>query len=224
MKGKDPHGKSKNMKPYYDLSTAGFKAFCNNMTASKLKAYKTQLALTDAQADAIAALAAAYSNSFDTAATAQSVSKAATQTRNTQRKNTTQGLAVFVDQWQSNPLVTPAILADLQLPVHKTTRTTLAPVAPVNLVATPTATGQVNIKWKRNGNSATTTFWLQWDDNGTWTTVYASTATKATLEDWPINTPATFRVLAVKKDQISGPSNTATIWGGSSSASLELAA
>lgn len=209
---------------YYKLTAAGFKAFCNNMTASKLKSYKLQLGLTDIQAQAIADICAAYSTSFDTAATAQSVSKGATKSREDQRLATTHVIGEFNEQWQANPLVTDAILADLQLPVHKTIPSNNAPVAPLTLTATPTSTGQVKVKWNRNGNSKTTTFWLQWDDNGTWTTIFAGTAAKATLEDWPINVPATFRVLAAKKNQVSGPSNTATIWGNGSSTSLEIAA
>lgn len=101
------------------------------------------------------------------------------------------------------------------------------PKEPTNLNAVPTPSGDVNLSWKRNGNTKGIMFTVEQapEMDGPWSNVVTTTASKVTLKGYTPGVSKFFRVTASTRGLFSTPSLAAVIYAnGSQGAELKLAA
>ncbi len=113
----------------------------------------------------------------------------------------------------ANPAVTPAMVLDLGLSPHSTSRTKVIPKAPSMLTATPAANGNVRLAWARSGNAKAVNFIIEARDAaGAWRFVAVTTCASATVEGFAPGMATWFRVTASKNGLTSAPSPVAAIY------------
>lgn len=169
-------------------------------------------------------LSTGYGNSYSTMVTAHDAARAATQTKDTSKAALIANFRAFARRAQANPNVSDALIAQLGLPVHDTTRTPINPVAPVDLVANSFANGEVKLRWKRGGNPRSgIVFWIEASfDLANWSVVGTSTRASFTLQNQTPGQTRYFRVRATATDKISAPSNEAVIYPAEGGSSLSV--
>lgn len=127
------------------------------------------------------------------------------------------------DIYNGNTL--PSLIAAAGLEPRATTRATLSPQMPLNLLATPDAMGGVVLAWKRNGNPGSATFVVETsNDNENWTLVSTTSKTRFSTFGFTPGHTAYFRVYAQKNGLTSQPSATAAIYLPAPSAEVQIAA
>ena len=97
---------------------------------------------------------------------------------------------------------------------------------PLALVASADGNGNIELRWKRNGNSAGTTFLIEYRLTATaaWSILGSTTKAKFFHTSAP-GSYIEFRVTAQRADNESLPSTSVVLWGGSGSGeSFELKA
>jgi hypothetical protein len=182
------------------------------------------LQLTPADIVTMTGLSTAYGTSYSTMVTARDAARASTQTKDTAKAALIANFRAFARRAYANPNVSDALIAQLGLPVHDTTRTPINPVAPINLVANSFANGEVKLRWKRGGNPRNgIVFWVEASfDLANWSVVGTSTRASFALQDQTPGLTRYFRVRATATDKISAPSNEAVIYPSESGSALSV--
>lgn len=174
-----------------------------------------------------AATLGAYEN-FDTwntnAAAAKEASKGASATKAAAKQSSSDVVRAYAQQIKNNPAATPEIMSAFGITVDPSSA---GPVTtPTMLSAAAKIDGTCKLTWKKNGNVSGTTYVIETSSNGTtWTFFATSTAAKFNDTNATVGTPRWYRVRAARAGQTSAWSNSAVIYGGSSSSfDLEIAA
>ena len=85
--------------------------------------------------------------------------------------------------------------------------------APVDLVATPSVSGDATLGWKRNGAPGATSYVVETSEDGLiWAFARVTTRMSVTLSGFKAGVPAWFRVTATRADLTSNPSSVASIY------------
>ncbi len=168
-------------------------------------------------AGATSALSAALAT-FDSALTAANTAKAASNVAvaaKDQARNDLEGLVrPLIRQIQENPVVTDELRSQAGIPIRDTVRTTSAPVAPSDLVATADAAGTNLLRWNGAGNSSGIQFVVE-AKIGTspdFNIIDVVTATSYRHTGRTAGVPVLYRVLARRGSQTSNPSNIAGVY------------
>ncbi|MCE9557432.1 MAG: fibronectin type III domain-containing protein [Armatimonadetes bacterium] len=187
----------------------------------------SSLGLTPAQ---VTGLSTTFDN-FDTAYTDLETQKATLESAVSVKDSTKASFEALVrryaKQFRGNVTVPDALLELLNVAPHTVKPSNTSPTQPLALVVTTNSVGQVFLKWNRNGNRSGTTFWIQTKSsaNGPWVMVNTTTTSKFTLENYPAGTAAWFRVVAVRRNLHSAPSDFVTIYSAEDeSSNLSIAA
>lgn len=150
--------------------------------------------------------------------------KAATQNKRTRKTKLGTTATNLAKKIYANVAVTDQMLAAIGLSPRASGSTRTTPKTPTDFIATPQTNGEVNFKWKRNGNTAGVIFNIQQQTENGWITIYATSRVREKLMGFPSGVEAFFRVTAQVNGQTSGPSNEAVIYAEGSSTTLEVAA
>ena len=168
------------------------------------------LALQDLSADLQTAIALQIA--------AENFKLAATTGKLAAREDAIQTASNLVAKIYANPEVTDTMLAKIglaQRPKYARTR----PLIPVtSFFAKAFETGEVKLKWNRNGNSASVIFVVeaQTEPDGPFQYIVSTSRTRVTLRNYAPGKRVTFRVFATRTDAKSSPSNVAIIYGDAS--------
>ncbi|MBL8059078.1 MAG: fibronectin type III domain-containing protein [Chthonomonas sp.] len=159
--------------------------------------------------DNIAAFEAGMSSVVATKAAA----KAAVSAKNEAAATLRAQIASFAQTWRANQAVKNSTLADVNVPPHATGGSSTPATQPTDLNFTLPTETTIALKWNRNGNKPGTVFNVQTSPTGTgnWTVSKITTATKATFTGTP-GTPIYFRVIAIRGQSTSAPSNMTVVW------------
>lgn len=173
-------------------------------------------------------LSSAYSQ-YDTALQAVLLAelnyKAAVQAKDLKRKALADKFSDYLPICYATQTVTNDELAQLGLKPRVPRSGTLPPQIPMDLVASIITGGVVQLKWKRNGNTSTTTFVVQKKvEDGAWENAWIGSRSKVELTGYAPGVMVTFRVYAVKADEQSVPSNVAVIYDDGGAGELPIAA
>lgn len=167
-----------------------------------------------------------FTSSLTGLASSKAATKLAQQNKDTTLKASRATLAKWAKTFRANPAVSDALLDQLQLPHHKTPGTKTPPTTPLDVVATASVQGLVNLKWKPNGNRKSTQYIIE-AQNGpdeAWSIIGATTKTKTTFQAVVGNYIA-FRVSASRDDETSEPTVPVVLWpNGSQQPGLTIAA
>ena len=192
--------------------------------ASVASTYGAALNLTAAEITALSTGASQFSAAAKETAAAYDAYRAALQVREKNFKVIAGLVRGYNREWQ-NTGVPKSIIAELGLPVHDSNPSFSTPTTPQSLSATALTTGEVKLKWKRNGNIAGTQFVVETSSDAvTWTFETVCTSSKVTLTGYTPGTPAYFRVYAKRRTEVSAPSTTAVVYAGGGETSLQIAA
>lgn len=114
---------------------------------------------------------------------------------------------IYAKQTVTNAMLKAAGLSERNPPVKRSATT------PTDLVATPFANGDVELKWKRNGNPPNAVFTVEVrGSTGGWTALGNFTTTRIKLNGFAPGQEKFFRVTSTRNEQVSGPSNEALIY------------
>lgn len=184
------------------------------------------LGLTPGDLTTLTGLSTAYTTGYNAMITSREAAKAATQTKSTARKNLIADLRVLAQKIYANPAVSDALIAQLGLPVHDSSRSKVIPVSPASLVVAGFANGENKLTWKRNGNANSVVFWLEESiGDGNWALFATSTRTTFVQQNQTPGTMKYYRVRATANGLVSAPSNEAVVYqNGSGNPALHLAA
>lgn len=180
--------------------------------------------MTAAEFTAFETAAGNLNTSIISAETAEAAKRSAFAAKSTQRRATNTLTSSLAKRFYANLNITDAMLTKLGLAPRSTGGSRATPKLPLAFLASPKVTGEVTFSWKRNGNGHGVIFYIQQWINGTWTTVYATTKAKETLNGFAVGTEAKFRVYAWVNGQQSAASNESTIYPADDSGALTLAA
>lgn len=143
----------------------------------------------------------------------KAAAKAAVTAKNEAAATLRAQIASFAQTWRANPAIENSTLDKVNVPPHATAGTHTPAVQPTDLNFTLPTETTIALKWGRNGNKPGTVFNVQTSPTGTgnWTVSKITTATKATFTGTP-GTPIYFRVIAIRGQSTSAPSNMTVVW------------
>lgn len=202
-----------------DLSTAlaNFNTVCIANTAA--------LGLTPANLLEIAGASTTFTTDLNALVAAKATAKSAAALKDTQKKSSKATVSKYAKMFRANVAVTDALLAQLQLPAHKTPGTKTPPTTPTMLVANADGTGLVSLSWNRMGNIAGTVFLIEYRTSPTsdWAVVNTTTRVRFSVQATPGSYIA-FRVSAQRNGQTSAASTPVVLWDSSAPQALQIAA
>lgn len=126
----------------------------------------------------------------------------------------------------NNPEVTDGMIAAAGYAVRDTVRTPVVPVTPTELVAQPFADGTVKLKWNRNGGRYGIVYNIEAraDSSSQWLPVLTTTRQREVVEGFAPGVATWFRVVATRNSLTAPASEPISIYLGSGSTTLSLAA
>lgn len=171
--------------------------------------------------DACDAVATALNNWTD----AQAAANAARIAKNEAFADTKALVDNFAKIFRADNTIDDSLLAEILVAPHRTPATQSAPVTPTNFTGTANASGEVTLKWKRNGNTSATQFIVEsrGSDTGAWTTAGVTNTTKFVVQATP-GAYVSYRVRAKKKNVTTSPTSAVSFWGEGASVQLSIAA
>jgi hypothetical protein len=115
---------------------------------------------------------------------------------------------------QETPTVTNEARTNAGLPIRDVVRTSSAPIAPRELVATLPSPTSAGLAWNSNGNASGVQYVVEKRVNnvGDWSTVDVVSATRLVVSGLAAGIRVDFRVRARRKSMLSDPSNTAAVY------------
>lgn len=144
------------------------------------------------------------------------------QTKFAQREDVLTILGSLTQRVYGDRNVTNGELAEAGFSPRPSTRQYNTPNTPTALNVMLTGPATLTLRWKRNGNSTTTSFIIERKIGGKWRQIGSVTASKFLMTDVVVGQKALFRIYAQRGNRRSDYSNQAVIWGTSPSGELEL--
>lgn len=154
---------------------------------------------------------------------AKNAAKAATDSKNVQRRTSVDVARRYAKEFKANPAVPQNILISLGI----VTNNTSGPVVPAtNLLAEACSDGINKLAWSNGGNAPGTIYLVETKEDGQaqWEFLAAITATKFNHTDQIPGEPVWYRVIATRSGVSAAPSNTAVVYGGGGTNQLTVAA
>ncbi|MBV6457442.1 MAG: hypothetical protein HONBIEJF_00551 [Fimbriimonadaceae bacterium] len=183
------------------------------------------LGLVPADLTEIAAAATGFNTNLNTATAAKATANSAVEAKDLQKATSRGVVAKWAKVFRAKTTVSDALLNQLMLPPHKTPGSFTAPTTPTDLVATANGDGVIALRWKRNGNIASTTFTVEYRMSASDPWVILGTTTKVSFgyESAPGQYIA-FRVSASRRGVSSPASTPVVLWDTEQGQTLQLAA
>ncbi len=173
----------------------------------------------------IASAATTFNTDLNLLTAAKASASAAKATKDTQKTTSKAVVSKWAKVFRANAAITDTLLAQLQLPAHKTPGTKTPPSMPTMLIASADGLGNVSLNWNRNGNRSGTTFLIEYrlSASDAWALLNSTTRVRFNVQATPGSYIA-FRVLAKRSSMSSAPSTPVVLWDGSGPVALSIAA
>lgn len=211
-------------KQWYNYTDSGLYVWGENF-GKNVSTHEAILGIDEGELELIQDSITAYQASLDELAAAKAAYEAAVITKDTKRAEMIDTNRVFVGQFQNNPLIPVEVFELLDIPEKAKPGPRSAPVSPSSLVAVANADSSVILSWDTTGNSASTTYTIQASEGAGWSNVWSGTRKRVKLTGYTPGVTVLFRVIAIRNNTESLPSNTAGIYqSGNSGETLEIAA
>ena len=209
---------------YGTLSDAQLQSLANQMD-TVLTASAASYGVSGGQATTFNTASGGFATALVDVTAKKAAMASSVQAKEADRLTLLDNISLIANIVYNNPSVTPAMIAALGLAPRSTTRTMHQPKTPVDLMATPYASGNVLLKWSKGENVYGAVYVVEAKgETGDWEQVWSTTKTRVTLIDYTPGVPMWFRVRATRNGQISTPSNESPIYHAGSGMSLSLAA
>lgn len=182
----------------------------------------TKFGLTLDQVEALQDANAAFELGIAAAEIANQAKLSAYQTKFAQREDVLTILGSLTQRVYGDRNVRNADLAEAGFSPRPGTRQYNTPHAPTALNVALTGPTTLTLRWKRNGNSTTTSFIIERKIGGKWSQIGSVTASKFSMTDVAVGQKALFRIYAQRGNRRSDYSNEAVIWDYSTAGAQEL--
>lgn len=195
-----------------------FNLNCNNN--------KVVLGLSTTDLAEIASAATTAQTQLNNWEAARTAARAARVTKSNTLKSSRTVLSKWAKIFHGNLAVPDSVLSQLMLPPHASPRTITSPAQPLALYADSDGNGNIELRWKRNGNISGTTFLVEYrlTASASWSVLGSTTKAKYFHNSAP-GSYIEFRITAQRGDSASLPSTSVVLWGGTGSGeSFELKA
>ena len=188
-------------------------------------ANKVVLGLAPADLTEIQKASSEAANLFNAWVAAQAAANNARAGKDTQFGTSRTVINKWAKTFRANQAISDAILEQLLVAKHRPNQTFSAPATPANFNIQGNGTGLVSLTWSRNGNTAATTFVIQYRESPTapWTIVGTSTSSKFSWQG-TAGVYASFRVYATKKSRNSEATAPLAVWDNGNFLTLSKAA
>lgn len=189
-----------------------FSAFAEQVITA-FEADEVGYALLPADTLALRSELNAFKSALAAAIAAKSQSTLAVADKDQERKDVEMMLRPIIQRVQVNPNVTDAQRVAAGIRPRDTTRTTSAPIAPRDLVATADGAGTNTLKWNSNGNTSGIQYLIQGKVGPAleFATVDVVTSTTYRHTARVVGQPVLYRVIARRGENVSAPSNSAGV-------------
>lgn len=183
------------------------------------------LGLTAPQVEQIADACDAVATALSSYTAAQAAANAARINKDEVFADSKALIDSFAKTFRADNTIDDSVLAEILVAPHRTPGTRTAPTTPTNFTGTANASGEITLKWKRNGNTSATQFIVEsrFSDTGSWTTAGVTNSTKFVTEATP-GTFVSYRVRAKKQNVTTSPTSAVSFWGEGDSGELSIAA
>ncbi len=209
--GKQPQRTTLNKKRWYNYSDANLYVWGTNLSKN-VSDNEVILGVDAGELELIQDGITDFQNSVDALATAKAAYEAAVINKEAARASLIDTMRPFVGTWQSATNIPAEVYELLDIPEKAKPGPRTGPSIPQNLVAMPTGVTGVNFIWESNGNTGAVTYTIQQLNGTTWTNIWSGTRKRVTITGFAPGTQTFFRVVAIRNNQTSEPSNTAVIY------------
>ncbi len=170
--------------------------------------------ITQEQSDALDTKVQDFVAKLSAHQVAKDEAQAATANKNESRSSTEKDLRDIAQIIQNVPNISPGLLELAGLPVHDTTPTPVVPVQPESLEANGEDTGENHLNWKAGDNKPRTLYVVEAKigESPDFVMVDVVTKTKYIHQKQTPGVRVSYRVRAKRGEQVSAPSNVATVY------------
>lgn len=190
-----------------DLAVSGMNA------ATTISGSPTTYGLSVPNATQISTTMSAFDLAVTTADAAELAYREAVIARNAARDAAVEVFGKWLRLSYANPVVLDSAFGAIGLDARDSGATPRPVTQPLNLEAIPGQDGTVKLKWRRNGNTSATAFSVEaMVEDGAWEIVSVANRARVELSAYAPGTQVTFRVQAIKGEDVSDYSNLATIY------------
>ena len=174
---------------------------------------KTDLGLTDQDVTQLADLLTEYNSAVELANKLKIEAAAATKAKDEAKQKFLDKTKKSRNKVNGTDGVPDALKAKLGITIPNSSRNALLPSIPADIVANLKTDGSVEIYWLRNGNTPATQYILEMlpDQSTTWTVVDVISRTSFLHKEPPPVAEIKYRVSARRRQDVSPPSNMATV-------------
>ena len=165
-----------------------------------------------------------FTGAIATLVTAKDTLKSATQGKNQVRKKAVNDIRALVRRIQANPTVQPPLKSSLGLNPRTVKPSRVTPVTPAGLTVAGYSNGDNVLDWSANGNKAGTNYLVEakFGAATNFVQVSAGTATRFTHSGQTPGAKVTYRIVAKRRNLVSSPSDTASVYDGAATVGLTL--
>lgn len=194
-----------------------------NNFASTVSRYETVLGIDTAELEQIQESAQAYDEALAEQVKQRAIALGATEQKDAARDFAIRVMRPFVATFQANQNIPPNVFAELLIPKRGARGSKGEPQTPTDVMVKPQLNGNLQISFSRNGNPRSATFQVEAWMDGEWVTVIAAPRTRFALSGFPVGTPVSFRVIAVRAGRKSVPSAIVTAYAEAASSTNDQA-
>lgn len=200
------------MSDYMPSGDRDFMAFAQNFLA-RAEEFSTEMGLTQADITRLQEEVARLQSAMENAERLRLASQAATAEKNSARNLLEDDFRAIVEKAQTRDEVTDSIRIAFDITVPSGTRSRTRPAPPLNAVAELMRDGAIDLQWDANGNPPNTQYIveMQTGASGEWRRLDVVTKRRFTYYGAPLGERLTFRIIARRHGEESGPSNLATV-------------
>lgn len=186
---------------------------------------KAELNLGDPELAEIEAAATAAQAQLIAAEAARNAARSAVSNKDATLAASRQVVAKFARIFDANLTIEDSLLGELMLPPHDPPRSYNPPNQPLDPFANSDGLGNIELRWKRNGNIKNTVFIIEYRSSPSGSFTQLGTTTKTKFDTtWTPGQYVEYRIIATRRSLYSVASNSVVLWSGTSDQTLELAA
>ncbi len=200
------------MKKLNKLTIMALRA-ASTFTAGVCTAQRIPLGLSTTQTTALNTAVTNFDSAVTDVTAAKAALKSAVEAQNAARTAVLEALSSCASTIYNNPAVTDTMIASAGYEPRDTNRAKQNPFTPTDLIATPFANGNVELKWNKGQNTYGSVYVIEARfGEGDWAVVYQTTRVKATISGFNPGELAWFRVSAVRNEESSIPTDEVVIY------------
>lgn len=200
------------MKKLHRLTIIALRA-ASSFTSGVLSAQRAAFGLTTTQTTALDTAVTNFDSAINDVIAAKAALKSAVEAQDAARTSVLEALSNCAATIYNNSAVTDTMIASAGYEPRDTNRSKQFPFTPTDVIATPFANGNVELKWNKGQNTYGSVYVIEARfGEGDWAVVYQTTKSKVTLTGFNPGDLAWFRISAIRNEESSAPTEEVVIY------------